>query len=467
MLPDPICFIDLETTGASFNYDRVIEVGILRVEKGQVVKTFNTLINPHCSLSPDIELLTGIRSSDLENAPSFYEVKNEILEVLDGATFAAHNARFDYAFLKSEFKRQEITFNARCLCTVKLSRKLFPEFSHHNLSALIERFSFSCENRHRAFDDAKVLWDFCQLIQKQFDRQVIEEAIKKVMKRPSLPAKLKKEDLNNLPELPGVYIFYGENGMPLYVGKSINIRERVLSHFSADIESQKEMNIAQQVESIETLITNGELGALLKESELIKKLQPLYNRVLRYKKRILVLKRKATKGMLDEYSQVELIETDQLTPSDLDDVLAIFKNKRSARQFLVEATKEYDLCEKLLGLEKTSTSCFGYRLGRCNGGCIQKEAPVRYNMRFEMAFAHSKITQWPFNGPIIIRDSKNTESSDLFLVDKWCFAGSLDQTQDLEGMELKEISFDLDTYKILKRHLLSKDHIKNIQELKI
>lgn len=467
MLPDPICFIDLETTGASFNYDRVIEVGIIRVEKGQVIKTFNSLINPHCLLSPEIELLTGIRSIDLENAPSFYEVKNEILEILDGTTFAAHNARFDYAFLKSEFKRQEITFNAKCLCTVKLSRKLFPQFSHHNLTALIERFNFSCENRHRAFDDAKVLWDFCQLIQTQFEAEVIEEAIKKVMKRPSVPVKLKEGELDNLPELPGVYIFYGENGMPLYVGKSINIRERVLSHFSADTESQKEMSIAQQIESIETIVTNGELGALLKESELIKKLQPLYNRVLRYKRRILVLKRAETKGMMDEYSRVELIETDQLTPSDLDSVLAIFKNKRSAKQFLVNAAKDHDLCEKLLGLEKTSTACFGYRLGRCKGGCVKKETPIKYNMRFEMAFAHSKITQWPFKGPIIIKDSKNTESCDLFLVDKWCFAGALDQTQGLDGIELSKINFDLDTYKILKRHLLSSDNIKNIQELKI
>lgn len=467
MLPDPICFIDLETTGASFNYDRVIEVGIIRVENGKVVKTFNSLINPHCLLSPDIEMLTGIRSVDLEDAPSFYEVKNEILEILDGATFAAHNARFDYAFLKSEFKRLEITFSSRCLCTVKLSRRLFPQFSHHNLTALIERFNFTCQNRHRAFDDAKVLWDFCQLIQTQFESEVIAEAIKKVMKRPSLPPKLKEGTLDTLPELPGVYIFYGENGMPLYVGKSINIRDRVLSHFSSDTESQKEMSISQQIESIETVVTNGELGALLKESELIKKLQPLYNRVLRYKRKILVLKRKNARGMMNEYNLVELIETDQLTPSDLDSVLAIFKNKRSAKQFLVNAVKDFELCEKLLGLEKSTGGCFGYRLDRCKGGCVKKETPIKYNMRFEMAFAHSKITQWPFKGPIIIKDSKNTESSDYFLIDKWCFAGSLDQSQGLEGVEFSKISFDLDTYKILKRHLLSSDNIKNIQEIKI
>ncbi len=462
MLPEPICFIDLETTGASFNYDRVIEVGIIRVENGKVVKTLNTLVNPGVTLSLDIELLTGIKSVQLENAPSFYQIKDDVLEILNGAVFAAHNARFDYAFLKYEFKHQDITFSAKCLCTVKLSRKLYPEFPRHNLDALIERFGFKCKNRHRAYDDAAVLWEFYKMAQKKFEATIFLDSIQKVMKRPSLPSKLSEEQLNNLPESPGVYIFYGVNGLPLYIGKSINIRDRVLSHFSADTESQKEMSIAQQIESIETIVTNSELGALLKESELIKKMQPLYNRVLRQKTKILVLVKKQT--LFGEYSQVELIQKEAIGADESDSVLAVFKNKKSAKDFLIDVTKNYQLCEKLLGTEKGNGACFAYRLGKCLGACVEKESSLKYNLRFEEAFYNSKIKQWPFAGPILIQDGAGSEK-DCFVVDKWCFLGSLNKEDDLSEFKFEEMNFDLDTYKILKRYLLSLKSSKMIKEI--
>lgn len=462
MLPKKICFVDVETTGASFNYGRIIEIGVIRIEDGRIVQTFNSLINPHCSLPPEIELLTGISSAQLENSPSFYNIKNDLLAIFEDSVLAAHNARFDYAFLKTEFKRLEISFNAKLLCTVKLSRDLYPEYRHHNLDAIIERFNFSCQSRHRAFDDAKVLWDFYQLIQKKFPGDKLLESFKKVTKRPSLPTNISEKQLDALPERSGVYIFYGKDGMPLYVGKSINIRERVLSHFSSDTESQKEMSIVQQIESIETITTNSELGALLKESELIKSMQPLYNRALRYKKKIWVLKKREAQTISSDYHQVDLIESGSIDPEETESILAVFKNKRNAKEFLVNIVKDYQLCEKLLGLEKVNGGCFGYRLGRCKGGCLKKETPIKYNLRFEEAFFSSKIKRWPFAGPIIISDG--VEEKDHFMIDKWCFIGRVSDEQDFENINFQEINFDMDTYKILKRHLLTGDNFKNIRE---
>src|SRR3989344_5971444 len=269
-LPSKLAFVDVETTGCRVN-DRIIDIGILRVENGELVETYNTLLNPNMMVPPEITELTGILPTQLEGAPTFGQVKKDIYSLLDDAVFVAHNVRFDYNFLRSEFSREETTFRARNLCTVKLSRTLFPTQRHHNLDSIIERHGFKIKNRHRAFDDAKILWEFYQYILKNFSDDLVQKAVSFVLKQPTRPLNIDPEIMANLPEAPGVYIFYGARGMPLYIGKSINIKERVMSHFSADKDSPTEAKIAQQIESIDTIQTAGELGALFLESQLIKK----------------------------------------------------------------------------------------------------------------------------------------------------------------------------------------------------
>ena len=134
-----LAFVDIETTGSRVQYDRVIEVGILRVEEGKLIKTYNKLINPEMYLSPYIEQMTGISSLELERAPVFDQVKEEIMEMLDDTVFVAHNVRFDYGFLKNELRRYGLDLSLKQLCTVKLSRALYPHYRKHNLDALIDR----------------------------------------------------------------------------------------------------------------------------------------------------------------------------------------------------------------------------------------------------------------------------------------------------------------------------------------
>jgi DNA polymerase III subunit epsilon len=458
-LPNKLCFVDVETTGMRATYDRVIDIGILRVEDGELVKTFETLVNPGDYVPAEILEMTGIIPTELEAAPYFREVKDEILETLADCIFVAHNVRFDYSFLKNEFKRQEKSFSPKHFCTVKLSRALFPEYRHHNLDSIIERFNFECQRRHRAFDDAQVLWDFYQKSLEMFSLEKMTEALNKALKKPSLPVSLKPEVVENLPEGPGVYIFYGASGVPLYVGKSINIKERVMSHFAADHSNPTEMKISQQVESIETIETSGELGALFKESELVKKMQPLYNRKLRLKRKLVVLKR----VMEDGYESIVLEELDKIEVSDLESVLGIFRSRAQAKQLLLNAVKQYGLCEKLLKLEKTKGACFNYRLGRCKGACVQKEIPLKYNFRFYEAFSTAKIQRWPFNGPILIKEQDpETEKFEGFLIDQWCYLGSVKK----EGKEVShEYNFDLDTYKILQSYLRVSKNLSKIKQL--
>lgn len=183
MLNKTLAIVDVETTGGSPFFHRIVEVGILRIEKGEVVRKYQTLVNPGVPIPEFITGITNIRDEDVVGAPTFDEVKDDILELFEDAIFVAHNSEFDYGFLKREFNRYDREFNLDQLCTVRLSRALFSRFKHHNLSSIIERFSFECANRHRAFDDAKVLWDFLQMLPTKFPQQQIDLAISRSMKK--------------------------------------------------------------------------------------------------------------------------------------------------------------------------------------------------------------------------------------------------------------------------------------------
>ncbi|MDE2025217.1 MAG: GIY-YIG nuclease family protein [Patescibacteria group bacterium] len=445
MLPQSLVFVDTETTGLSPLRDRIIEIGLLRIENGKVVDTYQTLINPQMYISPLIENLTGITKEALETAPIFEDVARKIYALLDEAVFVAHNVRFDYAFLKNEFKRFEKSFSPKQFCTAKLSRTLFPQHRHHNLDSIIERFGFTVAHRHRAFDDAKVLWEFYQVISEKFTEETLANAINQCMKRVSLPQGISPQTVSNLPQSPGVYIFYGENGVPLYVGKSVNIKDRVLSHFSSDHSSGKEMRLSQQVKHIETIQTCGELGALIKESQLVKQLQPLYNRKLRISRKLIKLTRKVNG---DGYETVEMKTVDGILPKDIPDIVGIFKSQQQAKHFLIDLAKEYDLCEKLVGLEKTKGACFAYRLNQCKGACVKNESPVSYNFRFISAFSKYKMRAWPFSGPVEITEKNNTQA-ETFVIENWCLVGHKTYDEQLDTDHGVTPLFDLDMYKIL------------------
>lgn len=449
MLPTKLAFVDIETTGLGVTHDRIIEIGILRVENNKLIESYQTLVNPQMYISPFVEELTGIKKSDLEHAPLFEDIKDQIYELLDDAVFVAHNARFDYGFIRNEFRRVDTSFSAKQCCTVKLAKKLFPRFPRYNLDTIIQQFSLNCEHRHRAFDDAKVLWDFYQKLQEKLAIEDIEKGLTSVMNRPALPTHL-STTIDELPEQPGVYIFYGTDGVPLYVGKSKNIRERVISHFHSDYQAAREMNLCQQVQSIEAFPTAGELSALINESRLVKTMQPLFNRKLRIARKLILL---TTQESSDGYDEVSMKEVDSILPTDVMSILGLFKSKKQAKNALSNLAKEYQLCEKLLGLEKTKGACFSYRLGFCKGACIGKEHPLQYKMRFVSAFTARKIKAWPFSGPISINEKNElTGKEEQFIIDRWCL---LSDQQDQ--------TFDYDVYKIIVRYIHEEKNLKNIK----
>ncbi len=461
-----LAFIDVETTGSSPVYDRVIEVGILRVEDNQVVSTYQTLINPETYLSPYITQITGIRTEDLLDAPTFSRVKDDIYSLLEGCTFVAHNARFDYGFIKNELRRSKMPFQAKTMCTVKLSRQLFPQYKRHSLDSLIERFNLSCENRHRAYDDAKIMWEFFQIIQNKFSQDKIQAAIDQVMRKTYLPPSLSPTILDDIPESPGVYIFYSEEGHPLYIGKSINMKDRVQSHFGTDLTSSRKLDMCQQIKSIKTIPTVGELGALLLESSLIKKLYPLYNRLLRTSSRLVIIKKKQEDN---DYIRVSVETVDTIDPSELNSIVTISKSRRQAKEYLTYLAKEYHLCPKLLGLEKGPGSCFYHKLGSCFGACAGQESPLKYNLRCLEAFGGTEIRPWPYKGPVMIQEQDEfTNTHEGFIVDKWCYLGKIRWEGDIFQKDISnQYIFDFDMYKILSKFLRKSDYKKHIKPISL
>lgn len=455
VLDGPLVFVDIETNGLNHVRGKVIEVAAIRVEQGSIVRKFTSLVDPETELPQFITRLTGITSQDLRGAPTFLQIADELHELLQGAVFVAHNVRFDYSFLKQEFKRSGHKFLPKQLCTVKLSKALYPAERSHKLESLIRRHGFTFEARHRAYDDAAVLWQFIQKVQQTFGSETVEAAIAKQIRKPSLPKALNPNLVQSLPETPGVYIFQDEASRPLYVGKSINIKKRVLSHFGHDHDDSKEFKISQAIHHIETHETGGELEGLLLESQLVKELQPIYNRQLRRMSKLILARSKTDEN---GYVRVVLEEASSINPDGTDTVLSVYATRGKARSSLEDILRLYDLCPKLMGFEKGAGSCFLYQLKKCRGACIGEEPTAAYNERLAIAFERRKIQHWPYKSPVLMAEKvPGLEQVSALVVDQWCVIGRLKQEPYCEAEFIQSDKvFDLDTYKILQAFMSKK-----------
>jgi DNA polymerase-3 subunit epsilon len=450
-----LIFIDLETTGTNPTADRITEIGIVEVDGAQVTR-WSTLVNPEVSIPPFIQNLTGITNEMVRGAPTFETLVDELLTRLEGGLFIAHNARFDYGFLRNAFKQAGRTLRSEVLCTVKLSRQLFPHEAKHNLDALMVRHNLSADARHRALADADLLWQFWDKMQHEIVPEMFQQAVQLLLQRPSLPSHLDPDCLDGIPDTPGVYLFYGENDAPLYVGKSIHLRQRVLSHFNADHRLYKDMRLSHQIRRLEWRETAGEIGALLLEAQLIKDLQPIHNRALRRQRDLCAWQlRPAAAGHL----QPVLIYANEQDFGQADRLYGLFSSRRKAEIVLRELAEHHQLCLVMLGLENRTQAhkpCFGYQLRRCHGACIGAESAAVHQARLEAALASLKVKTWPYPAAVGLVESGTDGRQDVHVIHNWCCLGTAHSEQELWKLltEMPERpAFDLDTYKILVRAL--------------
>lgn len=439
----PLAFVDLETTGATATADRITEVGIVEVD-AEGVREWSSLVNPESTIPEFIQRLTGISNAMVAGAPTFAELADEVLARLSGRLFIAHNARFDYGFLKNEFKRLGIDFRADQLCTVKLSRRLFPQHRKHNLDSLTERHGLVADGRHRALADAQLIHQFWQRLGDEVEPERLAAAVAELAGRPSLPPQLDAAIVDELPEGHGVYLFYGENDLPLYVGKSREIRKRVLAHFAADHASAKEMQLSQQLRRIAWIETGGEIGALLREAALIKALKPVHNRQLRQNDELCAWQlREEARGLW----QPALVHARELDFAREPSLFGLFKNAREAKKALGEIAAEHGLCHGLLGLERLPAGrpCFAHQIRKCRGACVGKEPVSLHSGRLMAALARLKLKSWPYAGPALLR-----EGPEVHVIDGWRYLGSARSEAELHELAAAaRPAFDADSYKIL------------------
>lgn len=464
-------FVDIETTGSNPVKNRVIEVAVVRVHGTELVDRWSTLVNPGIPIPSFIRNFTGISGDMLLDKPIFEEVADELLERLDGYIFVAHNVRFDYGFLMNEFKRVGKKFRAKQLCTVKLSRKLYSDYRKHNLDAVMNRLELEpVTDRHRALGDADLLYQFWKRIHDDFEIDTLNEAISQQKGNVRIPSKLQQEQFEKLPEQTGVYFFYGEDEeRPIYIGKSKNIRGRVLNHFSQDYNSFRKSRMVRQIRKIDYVTKPGELSALLYESDMVKEHLPIYNRRLR-KQKILYLLELCSHDLMSGLLTVNIRKTINPTYDELVSSYGPFRGKAEVESFLESMVKEYKLCRKILGLEKVTGkdgTCFNLGMDKCLGVCDKEQdlqnlekAVDKHNTLLKTVLEREQYEKWPFSAPIVVREiCPDTGIAELHLINNWCLVGTYKSMEDLRSSlsEAESLSFDLDKYKLLKSFIKRND----------
>ena len=480
--PDKMVILDLETTGGRAKYHRIIEIGLLVIENGCLIETWQSFINPETIVPNFIQKLTGIKPNMLNNAPKFGDIADILHEKLKDRTLVAHNARFDYSFLKSEFNRIGIHYTTKPLCSVKLSRNLYPQFRRHGLSEIIKRFELTIENRHRALDDAQMVYGFFIKTSAIYSPEEIEACCKQLLKRTTLPPLLDPEEINNIPNTAGVYYFYAQNGELLYVGKSVNLRNRVLSHFSADYSNSKEFQMCQKTAHVNFETTPSDFGAQIRESHQIKALSPLYNRRLRKTRKLYQYK-----TAIDDNGYMRLATEAVSSSAPSEQQFGLFRSPRQASIQLEKLADQYFLCHQLIGLEnkpKQNKPCFRSQLKKCLGACYGAEPAQHYNDRLTSAIERYQIQAWPYQNAIMIEERCAEAETAFHIIDHWRYITKLTLPEDLFdlGYQISDSNrdsvnranthfqadekFDLDIYFILVRFLINEDN-KKVSNLKI
>ena len=435
--PARYAFVDLETTGTDASRDRITEIGVVWMDDGVRVAEWSALVNPGIAIPPEIQSLTGISNAMVREAPRFSAIAEELRERLRGYVFVAHNARFDYGFLKAAFRELGHRFQADVLCTLRLSRRMFPQYDRHGLDALVARHRLGGEARHRALGDARLIADFFQKISAQEDPAQLADALDQLLKFPARPAHLAEAALDELPETPGVYIFTGANHQPLYIGKAKNLRDRVRSHFYADSSNSTDARLATEVHNLRIEETAGEFCALVREIQLIRSSAPLHNLALRRRASNCFIR---LRGSGEAPAYVPLAE---FRPTQAGDLYGPFGSRQSARAALAAIAREHRLCDGAIGLWTGERACFSRQIGRCLGLCCEEEEAESHHRRMLAALAPLRFPAWPFPGPIRYTETNpDSHRSQTLVFEHWCV---VDESQPGEP------EFHPEVFKLLRR----------------
>jgi DNA polymerase-3 subunit epsilon len=373
-MPQLFSVIDIETTGGMNRTEKITEIAVYVTDGQKIVDEFSTLINPERRVPPFITSLTGITNEMLEDAPKFYEIASKIVELTRDTVFVGHNVNFDYGFVKQEFAQLGYNYRLNTLCTVQLSRKIFPGYKSYSLGNICRDLDINIENRHRAAGDAMATTILFHKIYEN-DFRVNEGININGFSINGLHNELNIAKIKNLPEKCGVYYFYNSEKELIYIGKSKNIYSRVLSHLRND-KTNKGLNMRGDIADIDFELTGCELIALLKESHEIKQNKPRYNKAQR--------RTMNNWGVFSYEDENGYVRFGIRNVNDSEDAcISVYSSKNAAIESLQFYCSKYNLCQKLCGLYQSAGACFYYGLGECRGACCGVESAEDYNKRAE------------------------------------------------------------------------------------
>jgi len=449
--------IDIETTGGSARTDKITEIAIYITNGTNIVDKFVSLIDPECLIPYQITALTGITNQMVQGAPKFYEVARKIVEITEDTVFVAHNASFDYSFVKREFERLGYRYKRETLCTVKLSRKLIPGYKSYSLGNLCNNIGIQINNRHRAEGDVAATTELFHLLLEK-DKSSFEGKFISGFSLKGLNPILDIEKVKNLPQKCGVYYFYDSDDNLIYIGKSKNIRKRVYSHFNND-KTQRALRMKSEIVQIGYEITGNELIALLLESEEIKKNKPCYNRAQRR-----TIHQYGLYYYYDEHNYLRFKIDKNSTNTDLP--LTSYSSKKTGFEHLAYWCKELELCEKLCGLYETAGACFYHGIGECKGACIGLENSVSYNVRAKKLLSTYSYDQ---DDMLIVLSGKCEDELATVLIKNGKYVGfgyfekSVLNNIDLVIDSINSYSDNKDVQQIIRTYVKTKNDFKIIE----
>ena len=396
--------IDIETTGLSPSNEKITEIAIIIHDGNKVIKEFSTLINPEKKIPYRIIQMTGINNQLVADAPKFYEVAKKIVQLTEGMIFVGHNVRFDYGFVRNEFKSLGYQYERKTIDTVKLSRKLIPGKKSYSLGKLCKELGIENHSRHRAAGDAMATVKLFELLLS------IDENPENVVTTGE-QSNLNKSLIQSLPKSTGVYYFYNDAKELIYVGKSVNIHDRVLSHLNNNLH-KKAIKMKNQLTDVSFELTGSELVALLLESHEIKRYQPIFNQA-----------QKRTYFNYGLYSFKDELGYDNLKIMRIIDELPplyTYSSAHEGKEHLTTLCEDNNLCQKLCGLYDTKGACFHYQIHSCKGACINEESTAEYNQRVSHAVENYQFKQQNF---FIIDNGRSDSENSIVKIENGKYKG--------------------------------------------
>ncbi|CAM4201383.1 exonuclease domain-containing protein [Zobellia nedashkovskayae] len=403
--------VDIETTGNGIKGNKITEISIFIYDGYEIVDEFTSLVNPECEIPYFITGLTGIDNDMVRDAPKLEEIVEDILKITENTIFVAHSVNFDYNVIKNELQLLGLDFIRKKLCTVRLSRKLLPGYHSYSLGKLCSSLGIPLTDRHRARGDAHATTLlFKKLLRADGADEVFKSFLNSRSQEATLPSSLPREAFEKLPTAPGVYYFKDGKGKIIYVGKAINIKKRILSHFYD--KKTKEIQLCQVTADIDFELSGSELLALLMESNAIKHHYPEFNRAQKRKIQPYgIFSYEDRNGIMHlAFNKLKMAPNSVLT----------LYNPTDCRLFIEEVCKSFRLCPKYCHLQENVKTCSHYRIETCDGICREEEDLALYNEKVLLALNHIRAQKENF---VIKEKGRNTEEESFVLVKNSAYVG--------------------------------------------